>query len=184
MKSLKALKRISNIELYHEEIIEDENFDGEWVVERDCVYGGIVSEIYKDEIQTIKQDLEAHKQLKETWKKEEWCEGIPLNAESLKSLFKYNEELFENNLKLDKENQELKEQLEINETLSNAFEKEAFKIVNTFLKLYYPFGNGKNWDKKNGKLHFILGIESVLSYIAYLADDEIDIEKCKEALKK
>ena len=63
-------------------------------------------------------------------------------------------------------------------------EKEAFKIVNNFLKQYYPFGNGKKWDKKNGKLHFILGIENVISYIAYLADDEIDIEKYKEDLKK
>ena len=66
----------------------------------------------------------------------------------------------------------------------NKTEKEAFKIVNNFLKEYYPFGNEKKWDKKNGKLHFILGINNVLDYIAYLADDEIDIEKYKEDLKK
>lgn len=59
-------------------------------------------------------------------------------------------------------------------------EKEAFKIVNSFLKKYYPFGRDKKWDKKNGKLHFTLGINSVLDYIEYLADDEIDIEKYKK----
>ena len=64
-KSLEALKKISNIDLYHEEIIEDEDLDGEWIVERDCVYDGIVSEIYKEELDAIKQDLEAYEQLKQ-----------------------------------------------------------------------------------------------------------------------
>lgn len=63
-------------------------------------------------------------------------------------------------------------------------EKEAFKIVNSFLKKYYPFGRDKKWDKKNGKLHFILGINSILEYIEYLADDEIDIEKYKKEVEQ
>ena len=36
---------------------------------------------------------------------------------------------------LEKENQELKEQLEINETLSNAFEKQAFKVLHNYEQL-------------------------------------------------
>ena len=36
---------------------------------------------------------------------------------------------------LEKENQELKEQLEINETLSNAFEKQAFKVLHDYEQL-------------------------------------------------
>ena len=86
----------------------------------------------------IVKDLERLEELKEVWAKEEWCEGIPLNAESLKSLFKYNEELFENNLKLDKENQELKEEYTLtlkknNETLKTAINK-INKLKNAITK--------------------------------------------------
>lgn len=63
-------------------------------------------------------------------------------------------------------------------------EKEAFKIVNKFMQKYYPFAKGKDWDKENGNLHFILGIYSVLDYIEALADDDIDIEKYEKAYNK
>ena len=46
-------------------------------------------------------------ELEKEWVKEEWCKGIPLSVESLKSLFKYNEELFEKNLELDKKKMQL-----------------------------------------------------------------------------
>ena len=36
-------------------------------------------------------------------------------------------------------------------------EKQAFKIVSEFIKKYYPFRYGKNWDKKHGKIDFTLG---------------------------
>lgn len=61
--------------------------------------------------------------------------------------------------------------------------KEAFKIVNDFIKKYYPFAKGKKWDKKNGNLHFILGNHTLEEYIEVLADDEFDIEKFEEELK-
>lgn len=53
--------------------------------------------------------------------------------------------------------------------------KEAFKIVNKFIKKYYPYSKGKNWDKKNGDLHFMLGIYSLQDYIEALAADDYDI---------
>lgn len=54
--------------------------------------------------------------------------------------------------------------------------KEAFKIVSEFIKEYYPFAHGKEWDRKNGNLHFMLGIYSLQEYIEELASDEMDIE--------
>jgi hypothetical protein len=62
--------------------------------------------------------------------------------------------------------------------------KEAFKIVSEFIKTYYPFAQGKNWDKKNGNLHFMLGSYSLQEYIETLADDEIDIESYERELNK
>lgn len=55
--------------------------------------------------------------------------------------------------------------------------KEAFKIVNKFIKKYYPYSKEKNWDKKNGNLHFMLGIYSLQDYIEALADDNYDINE-------
>lgn len=59
-------------------------------------------------------------------------------------------------------------------------EKEAFKIVNKFIQKYYPFAKGKDQDKENGNLHFMLGTYLVLEYIEALADDGVNIEKYKE----
>ena len=62
--------------------------------------------------------------------------------------------------------------------------KEAFKIVNEFIDKYYPFSQGKNWDKKNGNLHFMLGIYSLQEYIKALADDDFDINNYIQELEK
>ncbi len=62
--------------------------------------------------------------------------------------------------------------------------KEAFKIVSEFIKKYYPFRYGKNWDKKNGNLHFMLGIYSLQEYIEALADDDFDINNYIQELEK
>ena len=62
--------------------------------------------------------------------------------------------------------------------------KEAFKIVNEFIKKYYPFAKGKNWDKINGNLHFMLGNYSLEEYIEELASDEIDINKYEREMLK
>ena len=62
--------------------------------------------------------------------------------------------------------------------------KEAFKIVNKFIKKYYPYSKGKNWDKKNGNLHFMLGIYSLQDYIEALADDDFDINNYIQELEK
>lgn len=63
-------------------------------------------------------------------------------------------------------------------------EKEAFKIVSEFIKKYYPFAQGKNWDKVNGNMLFMLGNHTLQEYIDSLADDEIDIEKYKKEVKQ
>lgn len=57
--------------------------------------------------------LEEKDLLEQVWNKEEWCKGIPLSAESLKSLFNYNKELFEENLALDKKKLELEKENQI-----------------------------------------------------------------------
>ncbi len=62
--------------------------------------------------------------------------------------------------------------------------KEAFKIVNEFIDKYYPFARGKNWDKKNGNLHFMLGIYLLKEYIETLADDDFDINNYIQNLEK
>lgn len=54
------------------------------------------------ELENKIQDLELLEALKQRWQQEEWCQGIELSAESLNSLFKYNKELFDRNLELDK----------------------------------------------------------------------------------
>ena len=57
-KLIEALKTIANIELYHKEIYEDEDFEGNWTYDETCEYDGLVCEVYKQEIDTIKQCLE------------------------------------------------------------------------------------------------------------------------------
>lgn len=54
--------------------------------------------------------------------------------------------------------------------------KEAFKIVSEFIKEYYPFAHGKEWDRKNGNLHFMLGIYSLQEYIEDLPKVKVIIE--------
>lgn len=58
MTSKEALETISNIELYHREFDEDEDFDGDWKYLEYTEYDGLVREVYKQEIDTIKKDLE------------------------------------------------------------------------------------------------------------------------------
>lgn len=60
--------------------------------------GSILQEYFND----ILKDLELLEALKQRWQQEEWCQGIELSAESLNSLFKYNKDLFDRNLELDK----------------------------------------------------------------------------------
>lgn len=54
----KALQRLAEIELYHEEIDEDEDFDGEWTVERYTVYDGTIRELYAEDIETLEAALD------------------------------------------------------------------------------------------------------------------------------
>jgi hypothetical protein len=83
--------------------------------------------------------------------KEEWCQGIPLSADSLKSLFNYNEELFEENLALDKKALELeKENQELLMALENK-NKEIKKLKNLIHDNPYKKALDKaceilNWD--------------------------------------
>lgn len=77
------------------------------------------SEFNKGYYVDVLEQLERLEQIKQVWNSEEWCQGIPCNADGLKSLFNYNLDLFNKNLTLDKrvldlekENQELKFLLE------------------------------------------------------------------------
>lgn len=63
-------------------------------------------------------------------------------------------------------------------------EKQAFKIVSAFIKKYYPFRIGKNWDKKHGNINFTLGGHALEEWIDYFADDEVDIEAFKKEMNK
>ena len=62
--------------------------------------------------------------------------------------------------------------------------KEAFKIVNEFIKKYYPFAYGKPWDTENGNLHFMLGSYSLEEWIENFAKDEMNIEEYEKEMKK
>ena len=62
--------------------------------------------------------------------------------------------------------------------------KEAFKIVNEFIKKYYPFAYGKPWDTENGNLHFMLGSYSLEEWIENFANNETNIEEFEEEMKK
>lgn len=61
----KALERLSEIELYHEDIYEDEDLDGDWTVERFTVYDGTIRDVYAEEIETLKMAMD----LLEDWGK-------------------------------------------------------------------------------------------------------------------
>ena len=50
--------------------------------------------------------------------------------------------------------------------------KEAFKIVNDYIKKNFPFCRDKKWDKKHGNIYFMLGIHCLEEYIEYLASEE------------
>ena len=63
-------------------------------------------------------------------------------------------------------------------------EKQAFKIVSAFIKKYYPFRYGKNWDKQHGSIDFALGGHALEEWINYFADDEVDIEAFKKEIEK
>lgn len=54
----RALQRLAEIELCHEEIDEDEDFDGEWTVERYTVCDGTVRDLYAEDIETLEHALE------------------------------------------------------------------------------------------------------------------------------
>ena len=69
MTSKEALETIANIELYHREFDEDEDFDGDWEYLEYTEYDGLVREVYKQEIDTIKQDLERLEVLEKAYKK-------------------------------------------------------------------------------------------------------------------
>lgn len=90
-ESLKALEIVKDILSNHQSMLETKDKRFEY-------------------INIIEKDLEGLEELKQIWDKEEWCKGIPLSADGLKSLFNYNEELFEENLGLDKKALELEKE--------------------------------------------------------------------------
>jgi hypothetical protein len=57
MRGKDAVEKLAKVELYHEDLYEDEDFDGNWTYERYCVCDGTVGEVYKEEIEAILQDL-------------------------------------------------------------------------------------------------------------------------------
>lgn len=50
-----ALDRIKRINLYHEEIYEDEDLDGNLVFEKFTEYDGTVGDLYAEEIRCIEE---------------------------------------------------------------------------------------------------------------------------------
>ena len=54
----KALQRLSEIELYHEEIDEDEDLDGDWIVEKYTVCDGIIRDLYAEDIEMLEAALD------------------------------------------------------------------------------------------------------------------------------
>lgn len=53
-----ALQRLADIELCHEEIDEDEDMDGEWIVERYTVCDGTIRDLYAEDIELLEDALE------------------------------------------------------------------------------------------------------------------------------
>lgn len=60
--------------------------------------------------------------------------------------------------------------------------KEAFKIVNEFIKKYYPFAYGKPWDREHGNIHFMYGSYALEEYIETFANDDINITEYEKAM--
>lgn len=83
-----------------------------------------------------------------------------------------------------KSNKKIKHYKHIKKLQVNNDEKQAFKIVSKFIKKYYPFRIGKNWDKKHGNINFTLGGHALEEWIDYFADDEVDIEAFKKEMNK
>jgi hypothetical protein len=54
----RALQRLSEIELCHEEIDEDEDFDGNWIVDRYTVCDGTIRDLYAEDIETLEAALD------------------------------------------------------------------------------------------------------------------------------
>ncbi len=65
MTSKEALEKIKNIELYHREFDEDEDFDGDWKCLEYTEYDGIIAEVYHEEINAIEQDLKRLEELEQ-----------------------------------------------------------------------------------------------------------------------
>jgi hypothetical protein len=127
MTSKEALERISNIELYHREFDEDEDFDGDWKYLEYTEYDGLVREVYKQEIDTIKKDLAHLEALANVNKK------LRIDISNLNSSY----------LDISKENEKLKKALFITymktidlELLKDCFElKDYNDRVNFFKEL-------------------------------------------------
>ena len=98
----------------------------------------LLKNVYKKEYDVIKQDLELLNKLQQVWHNEEWCEGVSFDHISLKNLFNYNEQLFEDNLALDKKNLELEKVIEwFKEFLHFEFgENEIFVMFKTATQDY------------------------------------------------
>lgn len=187
-KSLEALERISNIDLYHEEINEDEDLDGEWIVERDCVYDGIVSEIYKEELDTIKQDLEAYEQLKQDHDKTLINNGeLVVKVEDLKEDLRLTtiertncEDLWEEEhlkcCELEKENQELKEKAQKYDELCkhNVMESQSFgdDLIQGILAL------NKRVIERNKR--FLKALDKACEMIAICPPFDVNVEECEK----
>lgn len=131
MTSKEALETISNIELYHREFDEDEDFDGDWEYLEYTEYDGLVREVYKQEIDTIKQDLERLGVLEKAYKKV---------VESIVH-YEYTKQQLENE-KLKKEKEQIKQWI-INKIkyldkgvflMSGERVKGAIEILNELLK--------------------------------------------------
>lgn len=71
------------------------------------------SEFNKGYYEDVLEQLERLEQIDQVWNSEEWCQGVPYNADGLKSLFNYNLDLFNKNLELDKKNLDLEKELDI-----------------------------------------------------------------------
>ena len=62
--------------------------------------------------------------------------------------------------------------------------KEAFKIVNDFIKKYYPFAYGKPWDREHGNIHFMYGNYALEEWVETFANDDINITEYEKAMEE
>ncbi|MGN1337371.1 MAG: hypothetical protein ACI4WW_02735 [Candidatus Coprovivens sp.] len=90
---------------------------------------------YLECCQILDKDLDRLEKLGNVWASEEWCNGIPLSDSSLKHLFDYNSELFDDRYKLDIKNLELeKENQELKETIYLTYSEFGFDNLSDFRK--------------------------------------------------